>query len=51
MPKLPALRDIVTVYSKHYYEGASFLLEEYETEFGIFSFEGVNKSNRQVLSK
>lgn len=39
MPKLPALRDIVTVYSKHYYEGASFLLEEYETEFGIFSFE------------
>ena len=39
MPKLPALRDIVTDYSKHYYEGASFLLEEYKTEFGIFSFE------------
>lgn len=39
MPKLPALRDIVTDYSKHFYEGSSFLLDEYKTEYGDFTFE------------
>lgn len=39
MPKLPALRDIVTDYSKHFYEGFSFLLDEYKTEYGDFTFE------------
>lgn len=39
--KLPAIRDIIASYSLHFYDSSFFIQEDYQTEYGKYSFEDI----------
>lgn len=39
--RMPAIRDIIKSYSRHVFESSFFIQEEYDTEYGNFSFEEI----------